>query len=130
MKYAIVCVDDDAFIVNILSFQLRKHIQNETTIVEVYTDPLKVEEAIEELHSFNIDIVFLIVDYQMPNLNGADLIKKLKLKFPELRCIMLSGQANEIVINQLKNDLLLEEFISKPWSEEKLMDIISPLLPK
>jgi len=60
------------------------------------------------------------------------LIRKLKLKYQDLKCIMLSGQANRTSVDSLKTENLLEEFIEKPWDEDELFDTLRPLiaLPK
>jgi CheY-like chemotaxis protein len=128
-KYAIVCVDDDPMINVMLSFQLRKIIDNDTTIVECISKPEEVEFHVAELVQFGVKIIFILVDYQMPKLNGAELIRKLKGSYPDLVCVMLSGQANDIVVEKLLEDKLLTDFISKPWDEEKLFALIKPLLP-
>jgi CheY-like chemotaxis protein len=128
IKYAIVCIDDDPFILQMLSFQLQKHINGECTLMEFFTNPVEALEGISDILSESIDIIFVVVDYQMPELNGAELIRKIKEKHPGMKCIMLSGQANAIQVDDLVNDNLLESFISKPWSEEDLLEAISPIL--
>jgi response regulator RpfG family c-di-GMP phosphodiesterase len=75
-----------------------------------------------------IDVIFILVDYQMPELNGAELIRRIKMIHPRMKCIMLSGQANAIQVDDLVNDNLLDSFISKPWNEEDLVRVITPIL--
>jgi CheY-like chemotaxis protein len=128
-KYAIVCVDDDPIINVMLSFQLRKIINQDTTIVECFSKPEEVEERIDELVQFGIQVIFILVDYQMPKLNGAELIRKLKASYPDLVCVMLSGQANDIVVAKLFEDKLLTDFVSKPWDENKLFQLLRPYIP-
>jgi CheY-like chemotaxis protein len=128
LKYAVVCIDDDPLITSMLSFQLRKVIDTKTTFVETYSNPSEVETHIEELIDFGVKLVFIIVDYQMPQMNGAELIRKLKRKYPWLSCIMLSGQANDLVVAELREDQLLETYISKPWNEEDLFKVVQPLI--
>ena len=57
-KFAIVCVDDDPMITSLLSFQLRKIINNKNTFIETYSQPTEVEEKIEELIRFGVSIIF------------------------------------------------------------------------
>jgi DNA-binding NarL/FixJ family response regulator len=64
----------------------------------------------------------------MPQMTGAQLIRSIKLKHPELRCVMLSGQANPVSVNSLVQENLLESFISKPWDEEVLFNAVRPIL--
>jgi response regulator RpfG family c-di-GMP phosphodiesterase len=129
-KFGIVCVDDDIIISQVLSFQLKKIINKNNTIVECFTSPKDVEANIDELIAFGVELIFVIVDYQMPQLNGAELIRIIKAKHPTVSCIMLSGQANEILVNELKEEELIQEFISKPWNEEELFRVLKPFLKK
>lgn len=128
IKYAVVCVDDDPHILQMLSFQLDKIIKGKSTLVEYFTDPEQAIEGVSKLSDEEIDIIFLIVDYRMPNMTGAEFIRKIKSIHPELKCIMLSGQASAIHVDELVSDNLLESFISKPWEEEELLNVIQPIL--
>jgi CheY-like chemotaxis protein len=86
--------------------------------------------SIDELVSEQIDIIFIIVDYQMPKMNGAQLIRAIKEKYPNLACVMLSGQANAIQVAELEQDNLLEDFVSKPWDESVLFSAIEPIIKR
>ncbi len=127
-KYAVVCVDDDPYILQMLGFQLSKVMDQKCTLIEYFTDPKKALDNVDELVSQNIDIIFLIVDYQMPKMTGAELIRSIKEKHKDLTCVMLSGQANTSSVNSLKEENLLEEFLAKPWDESELFDTILPLI--
>jgi FixJ family two-component response regulator len=61
-------------------------------------------------------------------MTGAELIRKLKHKHQNLKCVMLSGQANKSSVDALKNENLLEEFIEKPWDEDELFNTLRPLI--
>jgi len=87
---------------------------------------LNIDGLVDE----RIDIIFIIVDYQMPQMTGAQLIRSIKLKYPDLKCVMLSGQANPGSVDSLRQDNLLEQFIEKPWNEEALFDAVKPILEK
>jgi len=132
MRYAVVCVDDDPYILQMLGFQLSKIMDQSHTLIEYFTDPDQAIENIDLLIEEDIDIMFVMVDYQIPSMTGAELIRKLKLKYQDLKCIMLSGQANRTSVDFLKTENLLEEFIEKPWDEDELFDTLRPLiaLPK
>ena len=127
-QYAIICVDDDPMITQLLSFQLRKWINPMSTIVETFVDPKQVLQTIDEIYDLGIRVFFVIVDYQMPGLNGAQLIRRIKEKYQDVHFLMLSGQANEVVVAQLQQENVLDNFISKPWSEEELYNKIKPYL--
>lgn len=128
VKYAVICVDDDPYILQMLGFQLSKIVDQTFTLVEYFTDPSVALENIDELIQENIKVIFVIVDYQMPKMTGAQLIRAIKDKYPTLKCVMLSGQANKISVDQLVSENMLESFISKPWNESELFDAIRPIL--
>ena len=128
IKYAVVCVDDDAFILQMLGFQLSKIVDQKYTLLEYFTDPSEALINIDQLVAEKIDIIFIIVDYLMPKMTGAELIREIKAKHPNLKCVMLSGHANPISIEALNKENMLESFISKPWNEEELFDTIRPIL--
>jgi len=119
LKYAVVCIDDDPLILQVLAFQLNKILDSKSILIEYYTNP---STALNE-----IDIIFVLVDYQMPEMTGAELVRKIKTKYSELKCIMLSGQANKSQVNELKDENLLQLFIEKPWDETELEQAIKKI---
>lgn len=127
-QYAIICVDDDPFITQLLNFQMGRMVNEDTTIIESFTEPKKMMPAIEEMHRLGLKVPFIIVDYQMPELSGGQLIRNVKELYPDIKCLMLSGQANELVTQQLVEEKVLDGFISKPWTEEDLREKVDPLL--
>jgi len=129
-KYAVVCVDDDPHILQMLGIQLEKHVDAKCTLIEFFTDSDKAIENIDQLIEEKIDVIFVVVDYHMPLMSGAEFIRKIKKIYPDIRCIMLSGQANAIQVDDLVNDNLLDSFISKPWEEEDLIKAIEPIINK
>ena len=104
LKYAVVCIDDDPLILQVLAFQLNKILDSKSILIEYYTNPSTALNEIDILVDEKIDIIFVLVDYQMPEMTGAELVRKIKTKYSELKCIMLSGQANKSQVNELKNE--------------------------
>ena len=94
LTYAVVCVDDDPMILQVLAFQLNKILDTQNVLIEFYTNPNDALDDIDALITDKIDIIFVLVDYQMPEMTGVELIRKIKGKHPNLSCLMLSGQAN------------------------------------
>ena len=130
LKYAVVCVDDDPYILQMLGFQLSKIVDQKCTLLEYFTDPQLALDNIDQLVAEKIDIIFIIVDYQMPQMTGGQLVRSIKVKYPNLKCAMLSGHANEVSVDDLVNEKLLDAFISKPWDENVLFEAIKPILDK
>lgn len=128
LKYAVICVDDDPIILQLIDFQMKKLVNESTTIVETAVDPRGVIEKLAEIKSYGLRLLFMVTDYQMPGKNGAELIRNVKSEIPDLPCILLSGQANEVAVDELQRDGLLYAFIGKPWKEEEMRVTIAPLI--
>src|SRR5438552_13093212 len=87
--------EDDQFLGNILKVALQK-IEN----VEV-THFLSPEEVLKNLHQ-NPDII--TIDYLMPEMNGLELLGKIKNYDEAIQCIMVSGQEDlNVVIDTYKH---------------------------
>ena len=119
-RHAVICIDDDPMILQVLGFQMEKFLNHSDTIIELYTEPAKALRDIKDFVFEDIEILFVIVDYQMPHISGAKFIRALKETHPAIPCIMLSGQANSSQIEALERDGLLEAFQQKPWEESEL----------
>ena len=124
---AVICIDDDPMILQVLSFQLEKLIDSSDTLIELYTNPSKALIDIEEFVFDEIEIVFVIVDYQMPEMSGAKFIRSLKQSRPNLPCVMLSGQANPNQVRALEAEGYLAAFLTKPWEESQIHELINKL---
>jgi len=123
----LVCVDDDEVVLTVLLYQLRKLLTGEE-LVEMTKDPLEVPGIIESLIEEGYRVPLVIVDFQMPVLNGSALIRLLHAKHNTLKFVMLSGEASDIQVQALYDDHLLHGFISKPWSDEDIRKLILPIL--
>lgn len=130
MLYAVICVDDDPMILQMLDFQLRKHITNEKVLFEFYTNPNEALQSIESMKELGVSPVLLITDFQMPEMNGADFIRAVKKGIRSINTIMLSGQANAIQVDDLVNDELLDVYLYKPWDEMNLIQKTIALLDR
>ena len=119
-RHAVICIDDDPMILQVLVFQMEKFLSHSDTIIELYTEPAMALRDIKDFVFEDIEILFVIVDYQMPHISGAKFIRALKETHPAIPCIMLSGQANSSQIEALERDGLLEAFLQKPWEESEL----------
>jgi CheY-like chemotaxis protein len=124
IRNAIICIDDDPMILQVLGFQLEKFIDTSHTLIELYNNPSKALVDIKEFVFDEVEVVFLIVDYQMPEMSGAKFIRALKQIYPSMPCVMLSGQANSNQIRELEEAGYLEAFLNKPWEESQILNLI------
>ena len=59
---AVICIDDDPMILQVLGFQLEKFIDASNTLIELYINPSKALADIKEFVFDEIEIIFVIVD--------------------------------------------------------------------
>jgi YesN/AraC family two-component response regulator len=73
--------------------------------------------AIAESHPGEIDL--LVTDVVMPMMNGRELADRLQLMYPQLRCLYMSGYAENAITHHgvLDNGI---HFIPKPFSGQEL----------
>ena len=84
-----VLIADDQKSVGASLADLVRHCQHE--VVEVVTSGL---EAIQAYGRHHPDVV--LMDYQMPKLNGATACRNIVAKYPDARVILVSGAIHEI----------------------------------
>jgi two-component system, cell cycle sensor histidine kinase and response regulator CckA len=78
---------------------------------------LSAKEAISHAETHKRDIKLVLTDVVMPEMNGHELIKKLMLIIPNLKCIYMSGYtANAIAHHGVLGKGVY--FIQKPFSLE------------
>ena len=100
MNKAILSVDDERIILESLKYQLTKNFQNEF-ILEFAESGVEAIEIVDDLINDNIELLLIISDYLIPQMDGEELIKIIKDKYPKINVVMLTGQANSTVINPL-----------------------------
>jgi len=80
------------------------------------------DDAIEKCQDLtNIDII--ILDYNMPGMDGLALARILMEKYPDAQLFLLTANIQESI--QRKADELGVSFIAKPITEEKILGILA-----
>jgi len=82
------------------------------------------KEALTLIEQHPVDVI--ITDQRMPEMTGVQLLKELKRLKPEIppSRLMLSGYAAPADVEEAFENYELHQFISKPWEEDKLRQII------
>ncbi|MFB2878000.1 response regulator [Floridanema aerugineum] len=122
-KPAILCVDDEAVVLNSLKIQLKKEFGDAYTY-EVAESADEALEIIEELQSEETDILVIVSDWLMPGIKGDEFLIRVHDKYPNIIKVMLTGQADETAIQRAKEKAALHNCLHKPWSSDELIDTI------
>jgi len=80
-------------------------------------------EALAILEREQINLV--VSDYMMPGMNGVDLLRGVKQRWPETIRIMLTGHADVQAIMGAVSDGAVYKFITKPWNDEDVRLTVS-----
>lgn len=113
--YNILIIDDDIQIVNSIKRVLHHHRYR----VEYTTTP---EHSFEMLLNNDFDIV--ICDQRMPGTSGIEILKFVKKFLPETVRILMTGYTDIDIVVTAINEGNIYKYISKPWDNEKLIEIV------
>lgn len=117
----VLFVDDEINILNTLKRLLRNEEYQLLTASSA-------EEGLELLESEKVDIV--ISDMRMPNIDGAEFLEQVKSKYPDIGRMIMSGFADLESVVKAINKGDINQFISKPWDNETLKQVVKDHLPQ
>lgn len=115
-RFTILFVDDED---NVLAALKRIFIDENYDILTASSG----EEALRVLESRPVHLI--ISDHKMPGMTGAELLREIKARWPEIIRIMLTGHADIQAIMGAINEGAVYKFITKPWNDEDLRLTVS-----
>jgi len=80
-------------------------------------------EALEIL-AVNSDIGVVLSDQRMPEMSGIELLSKIKVLYPDIIRIVLSGYTEVNTITEAVNKGAIYKFLTKPWEDEELQEVV------
>lgn len=87
-------------------------------------DGLSALSLVQELHP-NL----IITDQHMPNLNGVELIRRLRKDYPYLPAILMTGESSEaLVVSALQAGAT--DYLVKPFEPDHLLEVVERCLAK
>lgn len=118
-RHTILLVDDEDAVIHALVRLLR-------------TEPYDLltaaggAQALEVIQQRPIDLV--LTDYRMPEMNGVELLKQIRQRYPDAMRIILSGYADVAATLEAINIGEVYRFITKPWANEDLKLVLRQAL--
>lgn len=112
-KCKILVVDDDLDILSNLKFILKNY------SVETFTNPAL---ALTRLDEAFFDII--ICDYQMPEMNGVELLSKSLEKCSKAKRILMTGFTELIKNEALWNKARVHRILAKPFLSEEVLELV------
>jgi DNA-binding NtrC family response regulator len=83
-------------------------------------------DALKQLESHPIKVI--VSDFKMPRIDGLDLLKIARDKYPDVIRILLTGNPDLDLAVEAINDIEVFRFVTKPWHNEKLKLLIQGAL--
>ncbi len=120
-KYKLLLVDDEASILG--------------SFVDAFEDKFQFitahsgREALKKL-SEEKDIGVVITDQRMPEMTGVDLLRQVKIKYPEKARVLITGYTDLKTAIDAINEGDVFKYIQKPVEEEGTLEILCDALAK
>lgn len=111
----LLIIDDEPNVTRALQRELR----GEEYRVIAVNNPL---EAFEVMASESVQVV--LSDQRMPQMNGTELLRRLRKIYPDTIRLVLSGYTDLKTITEAINDGHIYKFLTKPWDSETLSAVI------
>jgi type II secretory ATPase GspE/PulE/Tfp pilus assembly ATPase PilB-like protein/DNA-binding response OmpR family regulator len=109
--YRLLLVDDEP---NILA-SLRRVFQRENyELLFAHSG----EEALSIMEKQPVELI--MTDFMMPGMNGSDLLREVRERWPDTIRIMLTGHANTDAVMGSIRDGAVYRFILKPWNDDDI----------
>jgi CheY-like chemotaxis protein len=118
--YRVLIVDDHPDIRNLLRFSIAT-LGSDFNVVAVPSG----EEALLEIHIQSIDL--LISDILLPGMSGLELMKKAKLRYPDLKVILITGVEDRRIRREIA-EVGADAFFLKPMDTADFLDAIERCL--
>lgn len=118
-KKRVLIVDDLPELRDVLGFALKE----KYSVVAADS----AESALKYIADNSVNLILL--DYEMPEMNGITALKKIKKRHPDIAVIMMSGHA-PVDARQKAFNLGAYAFFMKPFDIDKLLNAIDEALDK
>lgn len=123
MKYTIICVDDEVAVLDGLRQELSREL-GKNYLVEVADSAEEALDLLDELIEEGFTVPVIISDQLMPGMKGDDFLIEVNRRLPEIKKILLSGQAPEDAIQRAFQEGGLFRYLQKPWESQTLTQTV------
>jgi YesN/AraC family two-component response regulator len=117
----VLIADDERAVIKILETMLTKLGVGQILVAR---DGLEASHFLDEC-SAKINVV--ICDWNMPHMNGLEVLKKVRKQHPAMAFVMLTGSATHDAVREAKR-LNITAFVAKPFSQDEIrkkMDLVA-----
>jgi two-component system chemotaxis response regulator CheY len=92
----------------------------------VFTEASDGLDALEKFNPEEINMIF--VDWNMPNMNGIDFVKKVRsMEKYHIPVVMITTEGTLGKMDEAMNEVNVDKYITKPFTPEELAKRLGPL---
>ncbi|MDE1819400.1 MAG: response regulator [Euryarchaeota archaeon] len=121
-SYRILVVDDDADMLLLIGSALR-HATGFASEVYVANDP---KTALSKAEGDPFDVV--ITDYQMPGMNGLELLKEFRKKHPHVLRVLITAHSTEGLALEAFRGSGVHTYLEKPFHPKTLVAVLQEVV--
>lgn len=122
--YNILIVDDEKEVLNALRTTFERAKQFKSKIITAESS----EKAMNILKNQEFDLV--LSDYKIPGINGIELLREVKNKYPDTVRMLITGYSDLKTAREAINLAEVNNYLEKPWDNEELRSIIHAALKR
>lgn len=129
-KPIIMCVDDERMMLTSVISQLA-HAFGADFSYEGFTSAEEALEFLEELPTEapeKMPVALIISDWHMPQTKGDEFMVQVHDRWPNIKLIMLSGQAEPKAVQRAFREANMFCFLNKPWERGVLVTEVAKAL--
>jgi response regulator RpfG family c-di-GMP phosphodiesterase len=85
-------------------------------------------EALDILDSHAATVGVVMSDYSMPGMNGAELLRSVRERWPDITRVLLTGNADLTAASRAVNEGQLSRLFMKPWQPDQIRQAVTQAL--
>lgn len=123
-KKAILFVDDESIILLSMKSQVKHHFGERFKYLTA-ENAKEAWDLIVEFEEEGNSVAIIISDWSMPGMNGDEFLRKVHKQFPSIEKVIITGFAEETLVDALDKEIGLITCLKKPWDELELIAAIN-----
>ena len=116
----ILVVDDDRLIVSLLEAGLQ-----EAEVEYAVATAFSAQEALTKIRQETFALV--MTDYQMPDMNGVELIQQIRNLLPETPVVLMSAYPPDLM-EEMIGEIQADGYLEKPISLTQLWELVEEMI--
>ena len=124
-KITLLIVDDEPMVLSSLRDQLLRLTGGRSVSVECAGSVAEAWEVIDELDADGVPLAMVVSDWLMPQTRGDVFLSGVRVRCQRARRVLLTGQADNDVLQRMLGDGEVDRLLFKPWSEQDLLDAMA-----